>query len=53
MTRRKFSREFKWEAVRLVNEQNLPVAQAARELDLHENVLLKTLCEPIKQDYNV
>ena len=41
MTRRRFSREFKLEAVRLVNEQNLPVAQAARELDLHENVLRK------------
>jgi len=41
MTRRRFSREFKLEAVRLVNEQNLAVAQAARELDLHENVLRK------------
>jgi len=41
MTRRRFSREFKLEAVRLVNEQNLPVAQAARDLDLHENVLRK------------
>ena len=41
MTRGRFFREFKLEAVRLVNEQNLPVAQAARDLDLHENVLRK------------
>jgi transposase len=41
MTRRRFTREFKLEAVRLVSEQNLTVAQAARDLDLHENVLRK------------
>ena len=41
MTRRRFSREFKLEAVRLVNEQNLSIAQAAGDLDLHENVLRK------------
>jgi transposase len=41
MTRRRFSREFKLEAVRLVREQNLSIAQAARDLDLHENVLRK------------
>jgi len=39
MARRSFSREFKLEAVRLVRERGLPVAQAARDLDLHENVL--------------
>lgn len=41
MTRRRFTREFKLEAVRLVHEQNMTVAQAARDLDLHENVLRK------------
>lgn len=41
MTRRRFTREFKLEAVRLVSEQNLTVAQAAHDLDLHENVLRK------------
>ena len=41
MTRRRFSREFKLEAVRLVRDQNLSIAQAARDLDLHENVLRK------------
>ena len=34
MTKRQsFSREFKLEAVRLVHEQNMTVAQAARDLD--------------------
>jgi len=41
MTRRRFSREFKLEAVRLVREQGITVAEAARDLDLHENVLRK------------
>ena len=41
MARRRFTREFKLEAVRLVREQDLTVAQAARDLDLHENVLRK------------
>ena len=40
-TRRKFSAEFKREAVRLVREQGLSVAEAARDLDVHENVLRK------------
>lgn len=41
MQRRKFSREFKLEAVRLVRQRGVAVAQAARDLDLHENVLRK------------
>jgi transposase len=41
MQRRKFSREFKLEAVRLVKDRGVSVAQAARDLDLHENVLRK------------
>lgn len=39
MQRRKFSREFKLEAVRLVKDRGVAVAQAARDLDVHENVL--------------
>ena len=39
MRRRKFGREFKIEAVRLVKERGVSVAQAARDLDVHENVL--------------
>ncbi len=41
MTRRSFTREFKLEAVRLVSERGLSVSQAARDLDIHENVLRK------------
>ena len=41
MQRRKFSREFKIEAVRLVRERGVSVAQASRDLDVHENVLRK------------
>lgn len=41
MQTRKFSREFKLEAVRLVKDRGVAVAQAARDLDVHENVLRK------------
>src|SRR6185312_2312076 len=45
MQRRKFSREFKLEAVRLVKDRGVAVAQAARDLDVHENVLRKWVRE--------
>ena len=45
MQRRKFRREFKLEAVRLVRERGVAVAQAARDLDVHENVLRKWVKE--------
>jgi len=41
MQRRKFGREFKIEAVRLIKGWGVSVAQAARDLDVHENVLRK------------
>ncbi len=41
MQRRKFGREFKIEAVRLIRGRGVSVAQAARDLDVHENVLRK------------
>ena len=44
-TRREFSREFKLEAVRLVKERGVTAAQAARDLDVHENVLRKWVRE--------
>lgn len=44
-TRRQFSREFKVEAVRLVKDRGVSVAQAARDLDVHENVLRKWIRE--------
>ena len=39
--RRTFSREYKLEAVRLVRNRGVSVAQAARDLGVHENVLRK------------
>jgi DNA-binding transcriptional LysR family regulator len=45
MPRRKFSREFKIEAVRLIKERGVSVAQAGRDLDVHENVLRKWMRE--------
>lgn len=44
-TRRTYSSEFKREAVRLIKERGVSVAQAARDLDLHENVLRKWVRE--------
>ncbi|MFZ0872080.1 MAG: IS3 family transposase [Rhodanobacter sp.] len=44
-TRRTFSSEFKREAVRLVMERGVAIGQAARDLDLHENVLRKWVRE--------
>ena len=41
MGRRTFSREFKLEAIKLVRERGVAVAQASRDLDVHENVLRK------------
>ena len=45
MTRRKFSREFKTEAVKLVSERGVAVAQAARDLDVAESVLRRWMRE--------
>ena len=45
MQRRKFGREFKVEAVRLIKDRGVSVAQAARDLDVHENVLRKWVRE--------
>ena len=45
MERRKFTREFKVEAVKLVRERGVAVKQAARDLNIHENVLCKWVKE--------
>jgi transposase len=45
MKRRTFGREFKIEAVKLIRERGVSVAQAARDLDVHENVLRKWVKE--------
>ena len=40
-TRRRYTREFKVEAVKLVRERGVTVAQAARDLGLGRTVLAK------------
>jgi transposase len=45
MERRKYSREFKLEAVNLVRERGVAIVQAARDLDLNHNVLRRWLKE--------
>ena len=45
MQRRQFGREFKVEAVRLIRDRGVSVAQAARDLDVYENVLRKWVKE--------
>ena len=43
--RQKFSREFKLEAVKLVRERGVSVAQACRDLDVAESVLRRWIRE--------
>ena len=45
MERRKFSREFKLEAVKLVKDRGVTSAQASRDLGVHANVLRKWVRE--------
>jgi len=47
--RRQFSREFKLEAVKLVEERGVSLRQTAQDLDVHENVLRKWEREHRKQ----
>jgi transposase len=41
MGRRKYGREFKTEAVELVRERGVSIAQAARDLDIHAMALTR------------
>jgi transposase len=45
MERRRFTREFKVDAVELVKERGIAVRQVARDLNVHENVLGKWVKE--------
>ncbi len=45
MERKKYSREFKLEAVNLVRERGVAIVQAARDLDLSHNMLRRWLKE--------
>ena len=44
-TRRKFSREYKLEAVKMVKERGVALKQVARDLDLNENMLRRWVRE--------
>ncbi|MEO7998452.1 MAG: IS3 family transposase [Gemmatimonadaceae bacterium] len=48
-TRRRFNAEFKQEAVRLVRERGVSVAQAADEMEIHQN-LLRTWLKAVELD---
>ena len=45
MERRKFSREIKFEVVKLVRDRGMTAAQASCSLDVHANVLRKWVRE--------
>ena len=45
MERRKFSREFKLEAVNLLRDRGVSIVRAARDLDLNHNILRRWLKE--------
>ena len=45
MERKKYSREFKLEAVNLVRDRGVAIVQAARDLDLNHNMLRRWLKE--------
>ena len=45
MEKRKFSREFKVEAAKLVKERGVTIAQASRDLDVHPSVLRRWVLE--------
>jgi len=45
MARRKFSKEFKLDAIALVQEQAYSVAEAARSLDINDNMLRRWINE--------
>jgi len=47
MTRRKFRRKLKIDAVKLVTDRGVSVAQACRDLDLAESVLQRSVREAI------
>ena len=48
--RRKFTRDFKIEAVRLTEERGRTVSSVARDLDIHANVLTKWRRQFLEQE---
>ena len=54
MARRRFSKEYKQEAVSLVQQSDIPVAEIARNLGLHDNLLrrwVKEHADPVKLSF--
>ena len=54
MARRRFSKEYKQEAVSLVQQPDIPVAEIARNLGLHDNLLrrwVKEHADPVKRSF--
>ena len=54
MERRKFTREFKLEAVKLITERGVAVAQASRDLGVHQTVLrnwVKALADDVQHSF--
>ena len=47
-TRERFDRAFKLEAVKLVRERGVSAAQAARDLDVHENATTRSMRFPAR-----
>ncbi len=47
-TRRKFRREFKLEAVKMVKDRGVALKQVARDLELNENMLRRGIHESSK-----
>lgn len=45
MGRRKFDRNFKLAAVKLVVHDEMPVSEVAKQLDIHYNSLYRWICE--------
>jgi transposase len=54
MARRRFSKEYKQEAVSLVQQSDIPVSEIARNLGINDNVLrrwVKEHCDPVKRSF--
>ena len=54
MARRRFSKEYKQEAVSLVQQSDIPVSEIARNLGLHDNLLrrwVKEHADPVKRSF--
>ena len=54
MARRRFTAEYKQEAVVLVQQSDIPVAEIARNLGLHDNLLrrwVKEQADPVKRSF--